>query len=51
MCGIIGLFIKEQAHQSRLGEWFEPMLLAMAERGPDSAGNASAMEAQSPTHL
>jgi len=40
MCGIIGLFIKEQAHQSRLGEWFEPMLLAMAERGPDSAGIA-----------
>ncbi len=40
MCGIIGLFIKKPEHQARLGEWFEPMLLAMNERGPDSAGIA-----------
>ena len=40
MCGIIGLFAKDSSFESQLGELFEPMLVAMAERGPDSAGIA-----------
>lgn len=40
MCGIIGLFIKNPALESQLGEWIAPMLVQMRERGPDSAGMA-----------
>ena len=40
MCGIVGLFLKQKALEPSLGEWLEPMLVAMAERGPDSAGFA-----------
>ncbi|MBM3490325.1 MAG: hypothetical protein FJX68_07725 [Alphaproteobacteria bacterium] len=40
MCGIVGLFLKQPGLQSRLGEMLAPMLLAMSERGPDSAGFA-----------
>ncbi len=40
MCGIVGLYAKNDSLQSRLGELFEPMLVAMTERGPDSAGFA-----------
>ncbi|WP_313026179.1 class II glutamine amidotransferase [Pseudomonas lopnurensis] len=40
MCGIVGLYLKNPALESRLGELFEPMLLAMTGRGPDSAGFA-----------
>ena len=40
MCGIIGLFLKNQGRKERLGEYFEPMLVAMSQRGPDSAGFA-----------
>ncbi len=40
MCGKIGLYAKNDSLQSRLGELFEPMLVAMTERGPDSAGFA-----------
>ena len=40
MCGIVGLLVKHQKHRSRLGEWMLPMLVAMTERGPDSAGLA-----------
>jgi len=29
MCGIVGLYLKNPALESRLGELFEPMLLAM----------------------
>lgn len=38
MCGIVGLYLKNPAWESRLGELFEPMLIAMTDRGPDSAG-------------
>ncbi|WP_110690077.1 class II glutamine amidotransferase [Salinicola endophyticus] len=38
MCGIVGLYLKNPAWESRLGALFEPMLVAMTERGPDSAG-------------
>jgi len=40
MCGIVGLMIRNPALQSQLGEWAQPMLIGMTERGPDSAGIA-----------
>ncbi|MDR1855106.1 MAG: glutamine amidotransferase family protein [Azoarcus sp.] len=40
MCGIVGLYLKNKALEPRLGELFEPMLLSMTDRGPDSAGFA-----------
>jgi glutamate synthase domain-containing protein 1 len=40
MCGIVGLMIRNPALRDRLGEWAEPMLIGMTERGPDSAGIA-----------
>jgi methylamine---glutamate N-methyltransferase subunit A len=40
MCGIVGLYLKTSALESQLGALFEPMLLSMGERGPDSAGFA-----------
>ncbi len=40
MCGIVGLYLKNKALESKLGELFTPMLIAMTERGPDSAGFA-----------
>ncbi|HUY90416.1 MAG TPA: hypothetical protein VMV10_16890 [Pirellulales bacterium] len=40
MCGIVGLLIKDPSQRERLGELVTPMLVAMGERGPDSAGLA-----------
>ncbi len=40
MCGIVGLYLKNQALETQLGELFVPMLVAMSDRGPDSAGFA-----------
>ncbi|MGD9536669.1 MAG: glutamine amidotransferase family protein [Alphaproteobacteria bacterium] len=40
MCGIVGLFLKNQELEGTLGHRLEPMLLEMTERGPDSAGIA-----------
>ncbi|KPW21407.1 Glutamate synthase GltB1 subunit [Pseudomonas amygdali pv. aesculi] len=40
MCGIVGLYLKNPALESQLGRLFEPMLEAMTDRGPDSAGVA-----------
>lgn len=40
MCGIVGLLLKNTALKPRLGELMVPMLVAMTERGPDSAGLA-----------
>ena len=40
MCGIVGLYLKNEALQPRLGALFAPMLIAMGDRGPDSAGFA-----------
>jgi len=40
MCGIVGIYLKNPALGPRLGELFEPMLVAMTGRGPDSAGFA-----------
>ncbi|BDZ74484.1 glutamine amidotransferase [Methylophaga marina] len=40
MCGIVGLYLKNDKYENRLGELFAPMLIAMTERGPDSAGFA-----------
>ena len=40
MCGIVGLYLKNPELQSELGALFAPMLIAMGERGPDSAGFA-----------
>lgn len=40
MCGIIGLLVKNPALRESLGELMTPMLIGMAERGPDSAGLA-----------
>lgn len=40
MCGIVGLYLKNPALEKQLGALFTPMLIAMSERGPDSAGFA-----------
>lgn len=40
MCGIVGLYLKDQALAQCLGQLFEPMLITMSDRGPDSAGFA-----------
>ena len=40
MCGIVGLFLKNPALEAQLGSLFEPMLVDMTERGPDSTGIA-----------
>ena len=40
MCGIVGLYLKNEALRPRLGELFAPMLSEMRSRGPDSAGVA-----------
>jgi glutamate synthase domain-containing protein 1 len=40
MCGIVGLFLKDAKLEPRLGHLVAPMLAAMSDRGPDSAGFA-----------
>jgi glutamate synthase domain-containing protein 1 len=40
MCGIVGLFLKDERLAPRLGELLAGMLSTMCERGPDSAGFA-----------
>jgi glutamate synthase domain-containing protein 1 len=40
MCGIVGLLVKNQKLRPQLGELMLPMMIAMTERGPDSAGLA-----------
>ena len=40
MCGIVGLYLKNPRLEPQLGQLFEPMLHAMTDRGPDSAGFA-----------
>ncbi|MCU1726096.1 glutamine amidotransferase family protein [Pseudomonas sp. 7P_10.2_Bac1] len=40
MCGIVGLYLKKPQLEAQLGTLFEPMLQAMTDRGPDSAGFA-----------
>ncbi|GEM_PF-4989 len=40
MCGIVGLYLKNEALQPRIGELVTPMLDRMGDRGPDSAGLA-----------
>jgi glutamate synthase domain-containing protein 1 len=40
MCGIVGLYLKNPELESQIGELFAPMLIAMTDRGPDSAGFA-----------
>jgi glutamate synthase domain-containing protein 1 len=40
MCGIVGIFLKNQALEPQLGKMMTTMLATMCERGPDSAGFA-----------
>lgn len=40
MCGIVGLFLKDDRLTTELGSLLTPMLAAMTDRGPDSAGVA-----------
>src|SRR5690349_20687405 len=40
MCGIVGLFLKNQALEPQLGSMISKLLGTMCERGPDSAGFA-----------
>jgi amidophosphoribosyltransferase len=40
MCGIVGLFLKDDALKPQLGEMLSTMLITMTDRGPDSAGIA-----------
>ena len=40
MCGIVGLYMKDERQGDRIGEMFAPMLECMTDRGPDSAGFA-----------
>jgi glutamate synthase domain-containing protein 1 len=41
MCGIVGLLIRDRALEARLGELVVPMIAALDQRGPDSAGIAT----------
>ena len=40
MCGIVGLFLKNPALEPELGKHLAVMMIAMSDRGPDSAGIA-----------
>ncbi|MDO5622621.1 MAG: glutamine amidotransferase family protein [Paracoccus sp. (in: a-proteobacteria)] len=40
MCGIVGLFLKNEKLHPRLGDMLTDMLITMTDRGPDSAGIA-----------
>lgn len=40
MCGIVGLFLKDEALEPQLGALLAGMLEVMTDRGPDSAGFA-----------
>ncbi|ODN69251.1 class II glutamine amidotransferase [Methylobrevis pamukkalensis] len=40
MCGIVGLFLKKDDKDNRLGAMLAEMLAVMSDRGPDSAGFA-----------
>ncbi len=40
MCGIVGLYLKNDRLEPELGALFAPMLIEMSDRGPDSAGIA-----------
>ena len=40
MCGIVGLYLKDESLSPRLGELLTKMLITMTDRGPDSAGIA-----------
>lgn len=40
MCGIVGLFLKDQTLEPELGQLLTDMLVTMSDRGPDSAGIA-----------
>jgi len=40
MCGIVGLFLKKEELQPKLGDMLTDMLVTMTDRGPDSAGIA-----------
>ena len=40
MCGIVGLFLKDDGLSPRLGGMLSDMLVTMTDRGPDSAGIA-----------
>lgn len=40
MCGIVGLFLKNPALEPELGQHLATMMIAMSDRGPDSAGIA-----------
>ena len=40
MCGIVGLYLKNPKLESEIGKLFAPMMEAMTNRGPDSAGFA-----------
>lgn len=51
MCGIVGLYLKDERLQPRLGALFAPMLIAMSSRGPDSAGFAIYGDAADRQHV
>ncbi|PYE23047.1 N-methylglutamate synthase subunit A [Rhizobium sp. PP-F2F-G20b] len=40
MCGIVGLFLKDETLRPELGRMLSDMLIIMTDRGPDSAGIA-----------
>ena len=40
MCGIVGLFLKNNELRPHLGRMLTEMLVALSDRGPDSAGFA-----------
>lgn len=40
MCGIVGLFLKQDDLRPKLGDMLTDMLITMTDRGPDSAGIA-----------
>lgn len=51
MCGIVGLYLKNEKLRPKLGYLFEPMLVEMKSRGPDSAGVAIYRDVVAPNKL
>jgi len=49
MCGIVGLFLKDQRLAPQLGALLTDMLITMSDRGPDSAGIAIYSDSDSGT--
>jgi glutamate synthase domain-containing protein 1 len=51
MCGIVGLFLKQDELRPKLGDLLTDMLITMTDRGPDSAGFAIYVDEAGPLKM